>query len=608
MYHPFIIPFSAGLVFLLLVVIIRFIAWFLRFDRIQKRNFIRGIFSLRFFKAFGEILAECLFHRRMYRVNKVLGYMHMSFAFGWLMLILVGNLETRLLSGPNFNPPYYPIFFKFFEREPLAWTYSALFNAVMDLLLIYILSGFTLAILKRIRSRIFGMKKTTRQRLADRFALTSLWLIFPLRYLAESFTSGVFGNGGFFTGASGEFFARFLPLEPLVNPAWWAYSLALGFFFVAVPFSRYMHIPTEIFLIAMRRFGLVPGPDYDVFSQVEVHACPRCGVCIDQCQISSAAGIHDIQTVYLVGDIRYGKPREDLVMNCLMCGRCKEFCPVGIHTDNLRLTQRVKLYNSTIRDFSYIPKTDTASAELVYFAGCMTHLTPGIRNAVTGILERAGVKFLFMDERESVCCGRPLMLAGELDSAKKLMWENQRRIQQTGAKILLTSCPICYKIFREEYHLGIQVLHHTQYFLHLIREGRIRLSTGAQRLVYHDPCDLGRGSGEYDAPREILRLGGQLLEPAYSGRSSVCCGGALGNLTLSAASREKITRNALDILLAPGPDALITACPLCKKTFTRSAACEVSDIAEWVNRNMEEMPVQGRVKVHEAPSKIREKV
>lgn len=586
MYDHFVLPFSIGLVFLIVYIVIKFGIWIFRMPKQDIIKFFKGVFSFKLIVAGWEMTRESLLHRNMYKVNRLLGYMHMSFAFGWFLLIAIGNLETRLLSGSEMNPPYYPIFFNFFELQPIAWKYADAFSFVMDLILLYVLSGFVLVLIKRIRRRFFGMTKATKHRPFDRIAMASLWMIFPFRLLAESFTSGIYHNGSFMTEPLGNFFATFLPLETLAVPAWWAYSSALGFFFITVPFSRYMHIPTELLLIMYRRFGIKPTKKYDVFTEVEVNSCPRCGVCIDKCQISSAAGIHTIQPLYLMSDIRTHKVREEIIQNCLMCGRCQEYCPVGIHTENVRLTQRLSIMDDGLRDFQYIDAAPKQEAEVIYFAGCMTHLTPTIKRAMTQLLDSAGVNYTFIDEDGTICCGRPLMLSGEEESAKKLVKKNADLFMSTGAKILVTSCPICYKVFNEDYPLTMEVLHHTQYLNRLVKEGKLNPLKNGATLVYHDPCDLGRGSKVYQEPRELLLSTASLAEPEFEEKFSVCCGGALGNFQLNYDTREKITNAALSIMLKPEPDKLITACPLCKKTFAKSSSVEVLDVAEWLVRSI----------------------
>jgi Fe-S oxidoreductase len=585
-YDHFVLPFAIGLLFLFCYIIVQFGIWIFSLNTSDRKKFFKGVFSYRLFAAFWEMLVESLFHRKMFRVNRLLGYMHMSFAFGWFMLIVMGNVETRILSGSHMNPPYYPIFFKFFHQQPLAWEYASAFSFLMDLLLLYVLTGFVLAVYKRIRKRAFGMKKTTRQRPVDRIALTSLWLIFPLRLLAESFTSGLYHNGSFMTAPLGEFFSTFLPLEYLMMPAWWAYSLSLGVFFVMVPFTRYMHIPAELLLIMYRRFGLNPTKKYDSFTKVEVHSCPRCGVCIDKCQISSAAGIHNIQPLYLMGDIRHKNPQDEIVLNCSLCGRCQQFCPVGIHTENVRLTRRVLSRDDGRRNYEYITMAKPVQNDVIYFAGCMTHLTPSIKIAMKKLFEAASVKYNFIDEDGSICCGRPLMMAGEAASAAALMEKNISMFIASGAKTLVTSCPICYKVFTEDYKLPLEVLHHTQYLNRLVKQGLLNPVKNGHSLVYHDPCDLGRGSNVYAEPRELLSATATLIEPEHSSNHSLCCGGALGNFQLNYDTREMITNDALAVLLKDHPDHLITACPLCKKTFAKSSEEEVLDVAEWLVRSL----------------------
>ena len=72
-------------------------------------------------------------------------------------------------------------------------------NAAMDFTLLVVLSGIVVAILRRFRPKITGMKKNTKHSTGDRLALTALWLIFPLRLLAESATAGYAQNGSFMT-------------------------------------------------------------------------------------------------------------------------------------------------------------------------------------------------------------------------------------------------------------------------------------------------------------------------------------------------------------------------------------------------------------------------
>lgn len=594
-FNLFVLPFILGLIFLVITLVKKNRNWIREMDSPDRKKLNEGLRSPKLFLALNEIFFESLLHRKMFRRNPLLGFMHMSFAFGWFLLILFGNMESRIYSGLWINPPYYPIFLKFFIHDKHVlpfeiFTIPGFFRFSMDLLLVFVLSGMVLAIIKRSRSKWFGLKKTTQLQFTDKVAMTCLWLIFPLRLIAESFTAGAYGyGGGFVTQHLGNVLAFLWPLsdKAVAYSFWWIYSLSLGIFFVTLPYSRYMHIPTELVLILYRNFGIHPKKGSEYFSEIEVLSCPRCGVCIDVCQMNTAAGIHDIQAVYFLQSIRNQQVMESISTRCLVCGRCQEVCPVRIHVDYQRIVQRETFRQSIEQDYTYLNGETTRQAEVVYFAGCMSHLTPTIPMAMKKILDVAGVDYLFLDEERSVCCGRPLMLAGKSRQAEDLVEQNKRKIMDSGANTLVTSCPICFRVFREEYKLELRILHHTQYLLELIKKGKVPLQAYFRRVTYHDPCDLGRGSGIFNEPRELL---GKVADPVvtnHEGKDSLCCGGSLGLLNAGTEEKNKITKEALANYLKGDPEILVTACPLCKKTFAKLSPVQVMDIAELV---MEAIP------------------
>ena len=596
-FNIFVIPFFGGLIFLLVTLFIKYSRWIAYIDRSGRRKIGYGLFSLQIFPATWEVITESLLHIRMWKRNKVLGYMHMSFALGWFLLIVLGNIESRVYSGGHINPPYYPIFLKFFvhDKRVLPFEVNTLpgfFRFTMDFLLLYVLSGLVLAFFKRAHSRWFGMQRTTRQRGLDKWSLLSLWLIFPMRLLAESLTAGVHGGGGFLTNSLGDLLVAFIPvriLTVMAYSAWWAYSTALGAFFVTLPWSRYMHIPTEIVLIYLRHFGVKSGKVMNSFSEIEIRSCPRCGVCIDVCQLN-AAGKTGSASVYFIRSLRDQQPDSSLNANCLLCGRCQEACPVQIDLLDLRVAARNLDNLAADSAFDYLPirAEKGQGINVLYFAGCMGHLTPTVKLAMLRIMDAANVKYRFMDAEGSVCCGRPLMMAGMFEAAKSLVESNRQYIHASGARILVTSCPICYKMFNEEYKLiGVEVLHHSQYLLRLAEAGSLWLNPSDLSVVYHDPCELGRGSGVYKEPRKLLKRVAKLIPIEQEKENALCCGGSIGDLSLNASQRRTIRDAALKSLTEPSPDLLITACPLCKKTFRDGSNARVMDIAELVAMQMD---------------------
>ncbi|HEX2396488.1 MAG TPA: (Fe-S)-binding protein [Bacteroidales bacterium] len=584
----FVLPFISGLTFLLVYLFIKYAGWFMSLTKDDKSKVTRGLFSRRLFRALKEIVLESLLHRKIFMQNRLLGFMHMSLAFGWFLLIAIGNLESRVYEPAAMNLPYVPIFFKFFHANPGSFPLHDVFSFLMDLLLLLVLAGVLLALIKRLASKAYGMKKTTRLIAADRFALMALWLIFPFRLLAESLTSAVYGGGDFLTGSLGNLLGAMEPAQDLYYPAWWAYSLVLGVFFVALPFSRYMHIPTEVVLIFSRHFGLAESTKRTPLTEIEINSCSRCGICLDACQMSFAGGVQSIQSAYQLKAIRYNhiKPKDSF--NCLMCGRCESVCPVGIDISSIRMITRNEL-NGRTPDPSFVQQSmpENRKAEVLYFAGCMSHQTPAIKKAMTSIMAEAGINYWFMDETGGLCCGRPMMLAGHHEQAAIMMEKNRHLIIESGASVLVTSCPICFKIFNKEYNLPIKVVHHTQYLLELVEEKKITLRSGNAKVVYHDPCELSRDLKVYEEPRKLLSVFSQLYQAEYEKENTLCCGNSLANFSSGNDIRMAVARDAYEKIVPESAQYLVTSCPMCKKSYEKVSGIPVRDIAEMVSRSMQ---------------------
>ena len=642
-YNDFVLPFLIGTILMFSIIIFKYIKWIRRFSE-EQRKVIRGNwYSWKIFPAIWEMIREGLLHVRILKKNLVLGIMHQAFALGWFLLIVVGAIESRdafislnheqdietvrgledqtgwivtekgLDKDPedlnvkryrvetesgmariHYRRPFYVgIFYRYFVHEaPASFRLHRNYANTMDALLLYVFLGLTLAFIKIFYSRMMGMRRTTKHTIVDRFAKFSLWMIFPLRLLAESVTACLYGNGGFFTQAVGNLFDPMI-VRGLETSLWMFYSLMLGVFFVTMPFTRYMHIFTELLLIYFRKIGVKEGVKKSGYTYIELNACSRCGVCIQGCPMDKVLGNHQVQSVYLVRSIRnqdFGRRLKMIADNCLMCDRCSVDCPVGIDLSAIRRQTRDKGPIDTVGNYSYLNDGKhpfNAIGRVAYFGGCMSHLTPGITESMERIFQASGQRYWYMDKDASICCGRPLQQQGFTNQAAELRQKNRKLIEQSGATMLVTSCPICYQSFKKDYSLDIPVLHHTEYIDMLISAGKLKVRHDDRKVSYHDPCELGRGCGIYDEPRNVLSAVTNLQKTKYQREKSVCCGFNLGNTKLSVEEQTKIRNASLENLTSKPIDAIATACPMCKKAFQRSTTqYTVRDIAEIVAENI----------------------
>ena len=606
-FDPFVLPFVLGMTFVLLYCVIGMIRIIFQLPKQDRRKFGRSLITPQtLWKDIKDLFNDCLLHVKIWKRKPLLGYMHSSIAFGWFMIIIIGHMEAVAFSPLRDMPVpfwekmasnlYLPIFLRYFAIEDVSLK-AQIYSFLMDFFLLIIISGIGIAVLKKKKPKNVGLKRVTKFGIREDLVRIALWTIFPLRFLAEASIAGITG-GSFLT----EFIGNKLIFggnynETLSLVLWWAYSIDLAIFMFVLPFTRYMHIPAEALLILLRNAGLKTTEPRKGYAVAEIYSCPSCGLCIDVCPMSEVKDNYKNTAVYFIRNIRKRKRRRDvknMTEKCLMCGKCIEVCPLGIDSLNIKIAQRNKSYYKIKSDFEYLERLQDHkttrlqdSPKTVYFAGCMSHLTPKITRSMKKIFEAAKENYEFMDAEGSVCCGRPMMLTGKVNEARALIDKNTELIRNSGAKRLVLSCPICYKVFKEEYHLdGIEVLHHTQYINELIENDKLNIDRSDKRYAYHDPCELGRAFGVYDEPRNVIDNIGLLTQGKSDRDMSVCCGGSIGSLIMTMEERDEITRNSIKDLTLNQPDEIVTACPLCLKTFARLSPVEVKDIAEIVAENI----------------------
>ena len=163
---------------------------------------------------------------------------------------------------------------------------------------------------------------------------------------------------------------------------------------------------------------------------------------------------------------------------------------------------------------------------------------------------------------------------------------------ELGVKRIVTCDPHAMNSLRNEYPEfcgAYELVHHTQLIEELLAQGRIRVNASLQRVVFHDPCYLGRHNGEFDAPRAVLaRLCSDApLEMALSREKAMCCGAGGGRMWMEERTGERINVERKKELLATGAEAIAVACPFCMTMLADAGKAldshvPVYDIAEVV--------------------------
>lgn len=236
------------------------------------------------------------------------------------------------------------------------------------------------------------------------------------------------------------------------------------------------------------------------------------------------------------------------------------------------------------------------TAEMLYFIGCdTTYRQPEIALAAIKVLKAANIDFTVIKQGE-LCCGEPQYLLGFRQDALETARRNAELIAKTGASKIVFNCPSCLKTFKQDYPewgaqlpQNLEFLHLTELLTQILAEGKITLFKEVKkRVTYHDPCELGRKQGIYDAPREVIASipGLEFAEMLRSGSKADCCGagGALSatNFPVVVEASKSTIQMAEDV----SAQYLLTACPTCKQSFSRhtlrSDALETLDIVEVI--------------------------
>jgi heterodisulfide reductase subunit D len=368
----------------------------------------------------------------------------------------------------------------------------------------------------------------------------------------------------------------------------------------------------------------------------EVAKCNRCGFCLTVCptykvmktESQNARGRNALTRASIEERIQLSKVVEDSLFNCLGCGACEVACLPKVQTKELVRAERALLVDSGYipdsikvvaeslernynisnedneeraewrEDIPDLPDTmyEKDKAEVVYFVGCVSSFFPMVQKIpqnLVQIMDKGGVDFTILGGKEW-CCGFPLIQAGMYKQAEELMEHNLEKIQEVGAKKVVFSCPSCYRTWKEFYHTDVELLHSSHLLEQLLRDKSIPLKELDITVTYHDPCDLGRNSGVYEPPREVLRMipGVKLVELKDNRDKSVCCGGGGDVEMANPELTSEIAQLKIDEIQKTGADAVVTPCQQCIRTISTRARkqgikLKVMDLSEIVMMAMQ---------------------
>jgi len=361
--------------------------------------------------------------------------------------------------------------------------------------------------------------------------------------------------------------------------------------------------------------------------------CWQCGLCSASCPWNT---VRSFMTHKMICESRYGLvdlEDEDWWL-CSTCNQCVSRCPRGVAiTDVIRAARKIML------EFQYekapaslrsamgslgsqgnpwgaersgradwaenlgIQFYSSEEHEVLYSPCCVLAYDPKLRSvarATATLLRSSGAHFGILGEEES-CCGESVRKAGHEALFESLAKSNIAAFREKGVKQIIVSSPHCYTTFKEDYprlNGEVKVFHLTQHLAALLDKGKLSYKKPLnKKIVYHDPCYLGRHNGIYEEPRRVLGSipGVTLMDEVECRENSLCCGGGGGRIWMETLKGQRFSDILVEQAVEMGADILATACPYCLLNFKDSVvtsdkgkALDVKDISEVVLEAMGE--------------------
>jgi Fe-S oxidoreductase/FAD/FMN-containing dehydrogenase len=369
------------------------------------------------------------------------------------------------------------------------------------------------------------------------------------------------------------------------------------------------------------------------------YGCSQCGYCVEECdqfygrgwESQSPRGKWYWLREYMEGREKWDQFMVHTILACTTCELCNLRCSASLPIEPAWMKLRGLLIDEkkmmTIPPFEMMSaalqkegdiwagyrknRTDWLPPELkerhgpghksknVYFAGCTaSYVECDIGMASVRLLDAAGVDFTYVGEKEN-CCGTPMLVCGKWDVFADTMKKNIQAVKQSGADTVITSCPACDMMWRQVYptwakKLGIEynikTKHYSEVIAEKIKSGEFKFPDGMQSPVtvtWHDSCHIGRVSGVYEPPRELIKAipNVNLVEMSHNHENAHCCGSVL-TLIKDPPVAADVGKTRLDEAVEAGAQKVLALCPCCEFQLRVSAdkkniPIEVIDLARF---------------------------
>jgi Fe-S oxidoreductase len=419
---------------------------------------------------------------------------------------------------------------------------------------------------------------------------------------------------------------------------WWLHTACLLVFLPIIPKTKHLHLMLSPFTIFTRRrgfsdipklsgdedFGLDTGKDVTKLDALQAFSCVECGRCTEHCPAYNTGKVLNPKEIILglrhymndaEGGIGSDQPllgkhiSELATFQCTTCGSCEYQCPVGIqhlpvivglrrgavNTGKWEDDYGTKLFLNLERNGNslgfasserqrFIEKAALpiydGSQEYLFWLGCMGSYDPQGREIVLAfakVLRHAGISFGVL--RKERCTGDPARRLGNDLVFTQLAEQNIEAISSAAPKKIVSICPHCVRTISKDWNEAgqtFEVEHHSEVLARIQSDLPDPDVLGArEKIVYHDPCYLGRYRGTYEQPRDIVERYGELVEAPRNHERSFCCGAGGGQMYLGEEQGKRVNVARAEELAKTGADTVGAACPFCQSMF-RDALAQVS--------------------------------